>query len=846
MKVALAYGEGSLELDLPRDRATVIRPARLPAAADARAAVAAALRAPVAGPPLRKIVRPGQTVAISVCDGTRGQPRQVVIPAVLDELDGVTALDDVVLLVATGTHRGNTGEELRAMLGTEVVDAVRVLNHDARDPASHVWMGELGAGVPVWLDRAWVEADVRITTGFVEPHFFAGFSGGPKMVAPGLAALETVLTLHDAARIGHPKARWGVLDGNPVHEDVRAIAARDRDRLHPRCHRRSRRTPGRGVRRRARRDARSRLRGREGGCDAGRFRPPSTSSSRSNSGFPLDQNLYQAVKGMSAAAQVVKAGGTIVCAAECRDGFPDHGSYRSELASAASPQALLEAIAARTETVPDQWQVQIQASIQRRAARRRAHLLPLGRGARRRAPRADGRRHRHGRGRPGCGRAGRAGLRPARGAADDPLPEGRGVGLTVRRPGSSAPKILVIGTLDTKGDEISYLRGRVEALGAEALVLDTGIMGEPPEGCDVDIGRAAVAGAAGVPLEDVQAADTRGAAVEIMTRGIRAVTLDLWNRGALQGVVCLGGAEGALLGAAAMHALPVGVPKVLVSPSASGRRQFAPFVGTKDVLVMHSVIDILGLNPIARSVFDNAAAAVVGMVRDAGTVVEGLSGRSVGVTMLGQTTPGVMHLRAVLAEAGFEAVIFHANGVGGPAMEELVEERALVGVIDYTLSELANTVKDGIHAVGPSRLTVAGSHGLPQLVALGCCDFFNQGPRDTVPAEYRSRKTYDHNPVATLVRLLPEEMVELGKMIASRLNTAIGPVHVLAPTGGFSLSDSPGGDLWDPEADEALIATLERELDDRIPVERVGGTANDRAFAELAAERYLAMQSRPA
>jgi uncharacterized protein (UPF0261 family) len=405
----------------------------------------------------------------------------------------------------------------------------------------------------------------------------------------------------------------------------------------------------------------------------------------------------------------------------------------------------------------------------------------------------------------------------------------------------TVPRILVVGTLDTKGYEIAYVRDRIEAFGAEATVLDSGILGDPPNGCEADFSREAVAEAAGQRLDEVRAAGTRGAAVEIMIRGVRAIALDLWQRGELQGVISLGGAEGALLGAAAMHALPVGVPKVLVSPSASGRRPFAPFVGTKDVLVMHSVIDILGLNPIARSVFDNAAAAVVGMVRDAGGAVEGLSGRSVGVTMLGQTTPGVMRVRTVLEEAGYEAVIFHANGVGGPAMEELIVERGLSGVIDYTLSELANTVRDGTHAVGPTRLTVAGAHGLPQVVALGCCDFFNQGPLETLPEEYRSRKTYYHNPVATLVRLLPEEMVELGHMIARRLNGAKGPAHVLAPTGGFSLSDSPGGHLWDPEADEALIDTLEQALDDRIPVERVDATANDPAFAELAAERYLAM-----
>ena len=404
-----------------------------------------------------------------------------------------------------------------------------------------------------------------------------------------------------------------------------------------------------------------------------------------------------------------------------------------------------------------------------------------------------------------------------------------------------SPTILVIGTLDTKGPEIGYVRDRIEALGAAAIVLDSGILGEPIGGCVADISREEVALAAGSSIDVARAVGTRGEAVEIMVRGVRAVTLELHREGKLGGVLCLGGAEGALLGAAAMHILPVGIPKVLVSPSASGRRPFAPFVGTKDVLVMHSVVDILGLNPIATSVFNNAAAAVVGMARDAGKPIENLSGRSVGVTMLGQTTPGVMRLRAVLEASGYEAVIFHANGVGGPAMEELIEANALVGVVDYSLSELANTVKDGIHAVGPSRLRVAGEHGLPQVVVPGCCDFFNQGARDTLPEEYRTRKTYYHNPVATLVRLVPEEMVQLGYMIAERLNASKGPVHVVAPTKGFSLSDSPGGHLWDPEADRALIDTLAETLDTRIPLELVDANANDPLFAELVADRYLAL-----
>jgi len=197
VNVRLAYGSGGLDVDLPASRTTVVRPTDHPGAPDERAALRAALRAPVAGPPLRELVRPGQSVAISMCDGTRAQPRRLMIPAVLEEIDGIIDPGDVVILVATGTHRGNTDAEIRAMLGDEVVERVRVVNHDSRDRDSLVFLGKHGNDVPVWINRRWLEADVRITTGFVEPHFFAGFSGGPKMVTPGLAGLEAAKELED-------------------------------------------------------------------------------------------------------------------------------------------------------------------------------------------------------------------------------------------------------------------------------------------------------------------------------------------------------------------------------------------------------------------------------------------------------------------------------------------------------------------------------------------------------------------------------------------------------------------------------------------------------------------------
>jgi lactate racemase len=367
VRVRLAYGDDGLDVDLPRDRTTVVEPTYAEAVEDQRAVLRRALREPVAGPPLRELVRPGQTVAIAMCDGTRPQPRHLMVPAVLEELDGVVALDDVVVLVATGTHRGNTDAEIRAMLGDQLAGRVRVVNHDARDDSSLVFLGTHGNGVPVLLNREWVDADVRITTGFVEPHFFAGFSGGPKLVAPGLAGLETVLTLHDAKRIGDPQATWGVCEGNPVHDDIRAVVdavgrvdfafdvVLNREQrvveafggtlapMHVAARESARRLAMRPV--------------------PGLFDVVVTT----NAGYPLDQNLYQAVKGMTAGATVVRPGGTIVCAAECRDGFPDHGSYREVLSSEPSPEALLATIAARERTVPDQWQVQVQARVQAKA-----------------------------------------------------------------------------------------------------------------------------------------------------------------------------------------------------------------------------------------------------------------------------------------------------------------------------------------------------------------------------------------------------------------------------------------------------------------------------------------------
>jgi nickel-dependent lactate racemase len=365
VRIRLDYGTDGLETDFPDERVTVIEPHARPAVADPRATLLQAIRSPLERAPLRDTVRAGQKVAISVCDITRAQPRIEQLQALFEEMPQVRP-EDVTILIATGTHRGNSDQELERMLGREALSRYRVINHNSRDAATLERVGTTSTGVQVYLNREWLNADFRITTGFVEPHFFAGFSGGPKMVAPGLAGLETVMTLHDARHIGHPLATWGVTEGNPVHDDVREIArmVMVHFAIDVTLNREQKITAA---------FAGDVFAEHRAACayvkDTAMRQVPAAFDVvvTTNSGYPLDQNLYQAVKGMSAAAKIVKPGGTIVAAAECRDGLPNHGSYGEVLASASSPAALLEMICAPGYSVPDQWQVQVQAQIQIKA-----------------------------------------------------------------------------------------------------------------------------------------------------------------------------------------------------------------------------------------------------------------------------------------------------------------------------------------------------------------------------------------------------------------------------------------------------------------------------------------------
>jgi nickel-dependent lactate racemase len=365
VRIRLDYGTDGLQVDFPNERITIIEPMARPAVVDPRATLLQAIRSPMERAPLRELVRSGQKVAISVCDITRAQPRIEMLQALFEEMPHVNA-EDVTILIATGTHRSNTAPELERMLGREILSRYKVINHDSRDASTLTRVGTTSTGVQVFLNRHWLDADIRITTGFVEPHFFAGFSGGPKMVAPGLAGLDTVMTLHDARHIGHPRATWGITEGNPIHDDVREIArmVTVHFAIDVTLNREQKITAA---------FAGDVFAEHRAACSYAKetamqkVPSPFDVVVTTNSGYPLDQNLYQAVKGMSAAAKIIKPGGTIVAAAECRDGLPNHGSYGAVLASAPNPSALLEMICAPGYAVPDQWQVQIQAQIQTRA-----------------------------------------------------------------------------------------------------------------------------------------------------------------------------------------------------------------------------------------------------------------------------------------------------------------------------------------------------------------------------------------------------------------------------------------------------------------------------------------------
>jgi uncharacterized protein (UPF0261 family) len=364
--------------------------------------------------------------------------------------------------------------------------------------------------------------------------------------------------------------------------------------------------------------------------------------------------------------------------------------------------------------------------------------------------------------------------------------------------------VLLIGTLDTKGDEYAYLRERLRLHGVAALLVDAGTV-DPPR-IEPDITREELAAETGADLSSLT---DRGTAVATMATAAAALAARLHRDGRIDGLLAAGGSGNTAIAAAAAQALPVGVPKVIVSTMAAG--DTTDYVGAADVTLMASVTDVAGVNSISGRILANAAAAVAGMVQ--APPVEVAQDRPlIGATMFGVTTPCVTAAREALEERGYEVLVFHATGAGGRAMEGLMDGGFLTGVLDATTTELCDDLVGGVLSAGPDRLEAAGRLGLPQVVSLGALDMVNFGARDTVPERFESRNLYVHNPSVTLMRTTPEECAEMGRRIARKLAASTGPTALFVPLGGVSMIDAPGQPFHDAEADAALFDALREGL----------------------------------
>jgi uncharacterized protein (UPF0261 family) len=391
--------------------------------------------------------------------------------------------------------------------------------------------------------------------------------------------------------------------------------------------------------------------------------------------------------------------------------------------------------------------------------------------------------------------------------------------------------VVIIGTLDTKSEEIGFARDVMEAQGVDVHVVDTGVLEEPTIEPDTSAGE--VAAAADTSLETLRESADRGEAMAAMGEGAAAIAQQRHDDGVLDGILGLGGSGNTSIATTAMRSLPVGVPKLMVSTMASGDTE--PYVGARDIAMLYSVADVEGLNQLSRQVISNAALAMVGMV-DNDPEVEVDEQPTIGITMFGVTTPCVQTAREWLEDEGYETIVFHATGTGGRAMESLVEEGIIDGVLDVTTTEWADELVGGVLNAGPDRLEAAGDEGIPQVVSTGALDMVNFGPRDTVPDEFEGRQFHVHNPQVTLMRTTPEENAKLGEIIGGKLTDATGPTALVLPLDGVSAIDVEGESFHDPEADAALFDALRANLGDTVELIELETDLNDEAFATTLAE----------
>ena len=394
--------------------------------------------------------------------------------------------------------------------------------------------------------------------------------------------------------------------------------------------------------------------------------------------------------------------------------------------------------------------------------------------------------------------------------------------------------VFLPGTFDTKGTEFAFLKSLLEKQGIHCICADAGVLNPPF--FTPDISREDVFLAAGTTLKKVLLEKNRGEAVEAAANGLAKIALDLFNQGKIHGVLGMGGSAGTTLGTSAMRALPFGIPKIMVSTLASG--QVRPFIGVKDITMMHSVVDICGLNRISTKVLSNAAHAMAGML-NAPAINSTLEKPLLAATMFGVTTPCVELGRNILEQSGREVLVFHATGTGGLTMESFIRDGLIKGVFDITTTELADELVGGILSAGNERLTAAGIMGIPQVISVGALDMVNFGPMDTVPEKFRSRRLYAHNSNVTLMRTTPEENDLLGKEIALKANAAKGPTAIIFPLRGISALDALGQPFWWPQANQALRESLKLWLNPDVEYIEMDLHINDPAFGEACAQKLI-------
>lgn len=396
--------------------------------------------------------------------------------------------------------------------------------------------------------------------------------------------------------------------------------------------------------------------------------------------------------------------------------------------------------------------------------------------------------------------------------------------------------VVLVGSLDTKGEEFGFVKEAIAARGLETVVVDFGVLGEPAFRPDVT--RAEVVDAAGGDLGRLGSGEHKDEAMKTMADGLAVVVRRLYDEGRLDGIVGMGGSGGTSIATAAMRTLPVGVPKLMVSTVGGG--DVGPYAGTRDITFMPSVVDVAGFNPVSRRIYANAAAAIAGMV-SAEPPATGEAKPLVGASMFGNTTQAVDRARARLEDRGYEVLVFHATGTGGRTMEDLVNDGYFEGIFDITTTELADEVCGGVMRAGPERGRAAPSAGLPVVFAPGCVDMANFGGIDTVPERYRDRTLYEWNPNVTLLRTNRAENAEIGAMLANAANAATGPVAMLLPLRGVSQLDSPGGAFWDPEADASCYDAIRSNLAPSVTLIELDCNVNDDEFADRAVDELTAM-----